>query len=107
MTIFRCRPNKDLLISVSLITPFNPTPGSGYRIRQYNASFFCFGMCCRPEKRRSDLRVNEYAAYSRRQLFAKRRHGGLAYRLLARWAAWVFVVLSLPAPFLLTPAPSR
>jgi hypothetical protein len=46
MTIFRRRPTKDLLISVFLITPFNPTPGSGYRIRQYNASFFCFGMCC-------------------------------------------------------------
>ena len=47
VTIFRCRPNKDLLISVFLITTFNPTPGSSYCIRQYNASFFCFGMCCR------------------------------------------------------------
>src|SRR5215472_15796096 len=28
MTIFRCRPNEDLLISVFLITPFNPTPVS-------------------------------------------------------------------------------
>src|SRR5262249_10126053 len=28
VTIFRCRPNKDLLISVFLITTFNPTPGS-------------------------------------------------------------------------------
>jgi hypothetical protein len=46
ITIFRCRPNKDLLISVFLITPFNPTPGSGYCVRQYNSSFFCFGMCC-------------------------------------------------------------
>src|SRR6516165_310262 len=46
MTIFRCRPNEDLLVSILLITTFNPTPGSGYCIRQYNASFFCFGMCC-------------------------------------------------------------
>jgi hypothetical protein len=46
MTIFRCRPNKDLLILVFLITSFNPTPGSGYCVRQYNASIFCFGMCC-------------------------------------------------------------
>src|SRR5215831_17572089 len=51
MTIFRCRPNKDLLVEIFLITSFNPTPVPGYGIRQYNASFFCFGTCSEHRQR--------------------------------------------------------